>query len=169
MQIFKKIKAFFGNIFIPNYQYKDFILSISSDLSIGLRPSVNDILKLEKNKFKMIISLCAETDSDNAISKAYDLKIRTIRLPFEKDEIPLVRQMAVLCELIKNKNNSKIYLHCNEGLQRTAIGVACFRVYCQDWDYYKAIEEARYLGRINEKQEIFIAYFSQLAKEGKIE
>lgn len=118
---------------------------VTDNLYRGSAPNIEDVKKLHKLGVRKIISLDELAGlSIDRICK--DLGIEHIIIPL--DIFNPISLVYLLKYNLKNlfKKHGPVFIHCAQGKDRTGFLIALYRIKFQNWDYKKALNEARHLG-----------------------
>lgn len=118
---------------------------ISIDENLWYGPYLEDIMEFEAQGFDLIVSL--ETDYNNIVMNSYEeygLEMRNILC--NRFHAPNRDQVMIVMMLILSRKK-KTYLHCPEGIDRTAFMVAVYRMIEQGWSFKHAHAEFVSMGR----------------------
>lgn len=121
-------------------------IKINNNLFRGGKPSVKDVIDLQKNyNIKQIISL--DEIAGNEIKNICKfLNIKHIIIPINgTDLFPIVKLLSYdLNKLLID--NGPTFVHCQEGKDRTGMLIAMFKCKYMGYDYKQALNEAIKLG-----------------------
>ena len=76
--------------------------------------------------------------------------------------------MKQFLDFATNPKNEPCYVHCEAGVGRTGVAVACYRMAVQGWPPDQAIAEGRKYGLQLPGQIHFVEQFGAQLKSGKI-
>ena len=127
---------------IENYTYV-----VSARLLRGSRPSPEKLSDLyHHNGIRSTVNLCREMhQGDDSIIHAAGLsgKIRTFHIPIVDNGDPTMPQLIQFLEYLKDPDNVPVYVHCEQGVGRTGVMVACARMAFNGWNSDDAASEAK--------------------------
>ena len=98
---------------------------------------------LKKRGIKTLINLRTTDDYRKAAKAA---KLKYFHLPMHTSCRPPELLLKRFLEIVTNKENQPVYVHCHYGIHRTGTLVAVYRMEVEGWDARKALAEARYFG-----------------------
>jgi protein tyrosine phosphatase (PTP) superfamily phosphohydrolase (DUF442 family) len=113
----------------------------------GAQPNAEGLKYLSDNGFKTIISFrewhCEKLDPKLATMEA-------ISIPIEADifgsEPPTETQIKRFFEVIMDKGELPVFFHCMQGVDRTGVMAALYRIEIDGWTNKEAIEEMQAFG-----------------------
>ncbi len=130
---------------IKNYTYQ-----VSDRLIRGARPSPQKLTDLYlHNKVRSTINLCREMHhGDDPIVDAAGLggKLKSEHIPVTDNERPTYGQILQLFAFINDPDNVPAYIHCEQGIGRTSVMIACYRIAYNKWSTADTIAEAKAFG-----------------------
>ncbi len=143
---------------VTNYTY-----AASPRLVRGSRPSPQKLSDLfHHNRVKSTVNLCREMHhGDDEVVAAAGLtgRIRTLHIPIVDNGVPTPAQVVQFFEYLKDPDNLPAYVHCEQGVGRTGVMVACFRVGFNRWSPQDAKGEAQRFSNSMDMQLAFIEKF----------
>ena len=110
---------------------------VSDDLYRGAQPKEEGILELKKMGVKTIINL-RSNHSDRDIMKNSDISYKNIPMTAAD---PKIEDVITFLSIIKDSNNTPVFVHCRYGADRTGMMCAIYRIYVQGWKKENAIDE----------------------------
>lgn len=110
---------------------------ISSALYRGGQPLGNGFYKLKSLGIKTVVNLRV-VDTDFLHTESAGLI--HVHISF-KPHIPRDIDVIRFLQIMKNTDFSPVYLHCYHGSDRTGMMCAIYRIFFQQWDREKAIDE----------------------------
>jgi protein-tyrosine phosphatase len=129
---------------------------VSDTLRRGSMPSAADLETLQRKGFKSVVNLCLETNSDAINEAANGLTLNTLGLPVEDNRSPTVGHVVRFLDFIRAPKNQPAYVHCQAGVGRTGVFVACYRMAVEGVSPEKALKEATDHGLAMPNQKAFI-------------
>lgn len=116
---------------IPNFAFVD------GPLHRGGRPTIDGLLFLQDYNIDTVIDLC----SDDGTDLREFINHRYYNIPIEIDEIPSTSKISKFVGLVDRLNNKgrRIFVFCSNGMWRTGLMVACWRV-SQGMDVCEALK-----------------------------
>ncbi|KAI8355056.1 tyrosine phosphatase family-domain-containing protein [Mortierella sp. GBAus27b] len=139
--------------------------TVEPDVYRGAYPKPRNLRFLKRLKLRTVLSLIP--DAPDGVFQAFCTQhgIQSIHLPVDKvkDNVPLTYNRAVeALQIIINKENLPIYVHCLDGASVTGLVICCLRK-LQTWNVSSALGEfLRYLrgGVISSEESAFVEKFS---------
>jgi tyrosine-protein phosphatase SIW14 len=126
---------------LPNFH------SVSEKLYRGAQPRKGGIRKLAELGITTIINL--RDDDERAEAEAKEAKaegIRYFNVPFKRMGRPTDSQIEQVLKLINSPENGVVFVHCQQGQDRTGTVVAIYRIVHEGWTARDAIKEAEHYG-----------------------
>lgn len=121
---------------LPNFA------KVSDVLYRGAQPTKEGFAELKKLGVKTVINLRAR-HSDDKYMKGLGLKYFSIPIfAWHLDDGDAARFLNILMD----KDNQPVFVHCQHGSDRTGTMVAVYRVYAQKWDREAAMKELPVFG-----------------------
>ena len=124
---------------------------VSKDLWRGAQPTEHGFQNLKEAGVKTVISLRADHDDYDAISKLVDIISKPeeeppqyIRIPmhaWKPDEAELVLFMKVIDRVLKDPKRLPVFIHCQAGSDRSGYSIATYRIVNEGWPPHDAIQE----------------------------
>ncbi len=74
------------------------------------------------------------------------LGLRFLHKPFHPIGSPSLDNLKEVLEVILQKENHPVYIHCKRGNDRTGIVIAAYRIKIEGWSYEEAIKEMKLFG-----------------------
>ena len=135
---------------------------INKNLALGAQPSSLGLNFLSKKGFKYLLNLRSEFNYDDYITTNFRLKY----IPVKEYFSPTLEELNDGAEYINYviSKNSKIYVHCREGISRAACFVAAYLIKYKGLNYEKAISEIkkrRYFIKVLNNQIILLKEFEK--------
>ena len=102
-----------------------------------------DILSLKKLGVKTVINLRWGNIQKNRNEKKWCEKsgIKYIHVPMLPGKIPSKKDINKILAILGNINNGPIYIHCKQGVDRTGLVTAIYRVRHDKWPFNLAHDE----------------------------
>lgn len=136
---------------------------VSERLTRGSRPSPLKLRDLyEHNGIRSTINLCKEMHHGDlpALDEAgLVAKLKAEHIAIVDNECPTYPQVLRLFEFLSDEDNCPAYIHCEQGVGRTGLMTACYRIAFNSWSSDEALEEAGRFGCSMPDQEKFIGDF----------
>jgi tyrosine-protein phosphatase SIW14 len=120
---------------------------INDNFYRGGQPTESGIAELKKLGIKTIINL-RTTGADVAKEEnaAKNVGLNFINVPLNNWLKPKNSEVKNVLDLINDKNNQPIFLHCKRGSDRTGTIVAAYRISFENWTGDDAVKEAKTFG-----------------------
>jgi protein tyrosine/serine phosphatase len=126
---------------VPNFH------KVNEALYRGGQPKPSGITLLKTKGIKSILSLRGDdnkTKNEKAFAKSIGVLFYNIPLTvFQK---PTDEQVLQFLEIVLDRQNQPVYLHCDGGRDRTGAMIAFYRVVIDGWTIKNAYKESRELG-----------------------
>lgn len=132
------IRTFSEVIGIPILKYS----SITNFIALGAQPSKLGLKYLSLKRFKYILNVRSEFNYD--FSSLIN-KFKVLNIPVSEFTSPTIKELDDGAEFINLaiRNNSKIYVHCREGISRAACFVVAYLIKYKGFNLERAIGEVR--------------------------
>jgi len=103
--------------------------------------------KLKSLGIKSIVNLEEKGSGDsNEKRVAESLGIKMYYLPISLHIVPTEGQVLMFLEIVLASENQPVFIHCNNGRDRTGVMIAMYRVVVDGWTIKNAYDEATSLG-----------------------
>ena len=110
---------------------------VENQITRGGRPALSDI-----DGFKTIINIETKSKAVEAErSRAAQLGIQFVQSEMSAYRAPTDQQIQTIINLMKDKNNQPLFIHCLHGEDRTGLVVGLYRVYVDGWTPDAAYQE----------------------------
>lgn len=149
------------------YPVKAYQQKVSDGLTRGSRVDAKGVEQLKAQGFKAIVNLCAEQKDDEAPAKQNGMSY--LQLKIIDNTPPTEAQMKQFLDFVTAPENQPAYVHCEAGVGRTGVAVACYRMAAEGWSPDRAIAEAKKMGMAMPSQEAFLRKFGADLAAGAIE
>jgi tyrosine-protein phosphatase SIW14 len=144
---------------LPNFH------RVNENLYRGGQPKTGGLKKLAELGIKTIINLRGESDETLAEGReAKSMGMEYFNVPMSTAGRPTDEQVRRVIEIIEEKENAPVFVHCRRGSDRTGAIIAVYRIKQDGWTAERAIEEANShgLGFIQFRKRDYIKdYFEQ--------
>ena len=156
--------------FLSDYPVTPYTYQVSTLTSRGQRPDPAKLAELTLQQgCRATINLCAEMDEgDGPAIAAAGLtgKLRTTHVPITDMETPTIAQLTQILDLLSGPDAEPTYVHCEAGMGRTGVAIACYRTAALGWSTADALREAENFGCSVPKQQAFIQEFGEMLQAG---
>lgn len=135
----KKLGLGFG---LPLTRYTKWV-----DDGILMRGSEQDakgFAALKAQGVKTVVNLRLEDDSEKSVVQG--LGMQSVWLPAYDQGVPSRAEVSAFLKVVNDPTNQPVYVHCQQGVGRTGIMSACFRIAHDGYTPDQAIAEARQMG-----------------------
>lgn len=114
---------------------------VSDNIYRGDRPTPDDLKDLQNRGIKTILDLeYFYTDRYKISESKTNFKFLHVRMnPWDIDDADIVTALDILTD----KNNYPIYVHCQHGSDRTGVVIAMYRIIVQGWIKDDALAEMK--------------------------
>lgn len=119
----------------------DNFYKVTDGIYRGDRPTADDLIELQNLGVKTLLDLeYFHTDRYVVAESKTNFKFLHIRMnPWDIDDEDIVTALDILTD----KNNYPIYVHCKHGSDRTGVVIAMYRIVVQGWTKEEAITEMK--------------------------
>ncbi len=125
---------------IPNFR------QVTPQLYRGGKPNIQGWEKLKFLGIKTVINL-EETNKINSQELTLETTgIKVVRLPLNLYTVPSDEQIFLFLKIVLSAKNQPVFIHCNNGRDRTGVMIALYRVVFNGWTIKNAYDEAVSLG-----------------------
>ncbi len=143
--------------FLPGCVYSGYLKDPFSDipnlsrvnpqLYRGGEPKKTGWEKLKSLGIKSIVNLEEKGPGDsNEKLTAESLEIKVYYLPLSLYTVPSEEQVLMFLGIVLTPENQPVFIHCNNGRDRTGVMIAMYRVIVDGWTIKNAYGEATSLG-----------------------
>ena len=139
---------------------------VSDTVWRGSRPDASGIADLSRRGFKATVDLTAEGTGDAGLVGKYGMKSLNVKIV--DNTPPTEAQMVTYLNFVTNPANQPVYVHCEQGIGRTGIAIAVYRMAVEGWTPQRALDEANAHGLQIPDQQQFILKFGADLAAGKI-
>ena len=116
---------------------------ITPTLFRGAQPTDEGLRKLKEMNFDVVVDFRQTHASERKIVTS--LGMEYISIPWNCNH-PEDEDIAQLISVIRSHPGKKIFVHCLDGVDRTGISIAAFRMIEQGWDPVEARKEMTFFG-----------------------
>lgn len=110
----------------------------------GAQPTDTGFEELKKLSVEIVVNFRNERGEIEAERRTVErLGLRYVSIPWSASHNPTSQQVADFLELLRANPQSKIFVHCHKGADRTGAMVAAYRIAEQRWTPQQAIQEMR--------------------------
>ena len=147
------------------YPVKAYHFKVSETLTRGSRLDAQGLKDLAARGFKGVVNLCREYDDSAAVRAA---GLIPLHLAILDNTAPEEAQMKQFLDFAGEAAHQQCYVHCEAGMGRTGVAVACYRMGLQGWTVEDAIADGKKFGLQLENQLDFLHRFSADLQDGRI-
>ena len=147
------------------YPVKAYHFKVSETLTRGSRLDEQGLKDLAGHGFKGVVNLCKEYDDSDKVRAA---GLTPLHLGILDNTAPTVDQMKQFLDFAADPANEQCYVHCEAGMGRTGVAVACYRMGVQRWEIEGALEDGEKFGLQLANQIDFLRAFYAELHAGKI-
>jgi Tyrosine phosphatase family len=133
---------------IPNFG------EVTPTLYRGAQPSDSGLRKLKEMNFDIVVDF--RTGHASERQKVISLGMEYVTIPWNCDH-PQDKDIALFISLIRSHPGKKIFIHCLDGIDRTGMETAAFRMIEQGWSTRDARKEMELFGFSHYHRAICIA------------
>ena len=117
---------------------------VTPNLYRGAQPSDTGFQELKKLGVEIVVNFRNERGEIEAERRNVErLGLRYVSIPWSASHNPTSQQVADFLEVLQANPESKIFVHCHRGADRTGTMVAAYRIAEQRWTPPQAIQEMR--------------------------
>ena len=140
---------------------------LDAALTRGSRPDAAKLERLAQRGYKGTINLCREMKGGDAPFNE-QARLRTYHIEIVDGTAPELRQVEEVLSILSEQGNQPNYIHCEAGVGRTGVMVACYRMAIAGWSLSDAYEEAIHFGCAMPDQRRFIEDFKRSLDVGEL-
>jgi tyrosine-protein phosphatase SIW14 len=121
----------------------DNFAQVSPNIWRGAAPSDISLEDLAKHGVKTIVDLRMDGDGcEHEHVYVHRLGVQYVHIPM-KLQSPSSEQIVQFLNVVNNRNNLPVFIHCRQGADRTGVLVGIYRILVQGWSFDKVYEEMR--------------------------
>ena len=147
------------------YPVKAYHFKVSETLTRGSRLDAQGLKDLQAQGFKGVVNLCKEYDDSANVSAA---GLIPLHLAIIDNTVPQEAQMKQFLDFVGDAAHQPCYVHCEAGMGRTGVAVACYRMAVQGWTAEDAVADGKKYGLQLENQIDFLHRFHADLQDGRI-
>ena len=139
----------------------DGLHQVTPQLYRGPQPTAQGMQELAALGIRTVINL--RTDEDVDERRAKDTKLRCIWLPVSWNPLrpPDDADVVRFLRLVTDPKQQPVYVHCRQGVDRTGLMIAAYRLVIRDWERDDALREMRHFG-FHSRYAVFERYLRNL-------
>ena len=126
---------------LPNFHV------VNLGLYRGAQPKPGGIKRLAQLGIKTIVNL--RDDDERATAEGAEARVEGLRyfnLPLKRLGRPSDEQVEEVLSVIDTRRNQPVFVHCKQGVDRTGLVIACYRIVHDGWTSEQAKAEANSFG-----------------------
>ncbi len=117
---------------------------VTPNLYRGAQPTDRGFQELQRLGVEIVVNFRNERGKIEAERRSVErLGLRYVSIPWGASHNPTSQQVADFLELLYANPQSKVFVHCHKGADRTGVMVAAYRIVEQHWTPPQAIQEMR--------------------------
>jgi protein tyrosine phosphatase (PTP) superfamily phosphohydrolase (DUF442 family) len=120
--------------------------------------------KLKADGIRTVINLRRESNTEAPMVEALGMK--AIQIPMYDQSLPSPKEVQKFFSVVDDKANGPVYIHCEQGVGRTGLMVALYRIHHDGVSADTAISEAKTMGMSSESQFQYIRDFAAASARG---
>ena len=126
---------------LPNFH------QVNGQLYRGAQPKLGALQTLKQIGVRTIVNLRGEAQQTRAEGdEARKLGLRYYSVPLPEFSAPGDQEVKHVLDIINDKDNQPVFVHCRHGEDRTGTIIACYRISHDGWTAAQAKTEAEKLG-----------------------
>src|SRR5260221_5630844 len=143
------------------YPVKAYHFQVTPTLKRGSRLDDQGLKDLAAQGFKGVVNLCKEYDDSDKVKAA---GLTPLHLGIIDNTKPTEDQMKQFLDFACGAANQQTYVHCEAGMGRTGVAVACYRMAVEDWTIDEALADGKKFGlQLANQIEFLHAFYLHLA------
>lgn len=120
---------------------------VDANVYRGAQPTPEGLKNLAQLGIKTIVDLRHGKDHTDSEEKAAEaLGLKYVSVPMKGLDPPTDKQIASLLAVLNSSNQTPVFVHCRQGMDRTGAVIACYRIAHDHWTNDKALAEAKEYG-----------------------
>jgi protein tyrosine phosphatase (PTP) superfamily phosphohydrolase (DUF442 family) len=119
---------------------------------------------LQKQGIKTVINLKREDNSEAAIVEGLGMK--AVHIPMYDQSLPSPKEIQAFFDVVDAPGNQPAYVHCEQGVGRTGVMVALYRIHADGLSADAAIAEAKARGMNSQEQFDYLRSFAAAETRG---
>lgn len=116
--------------------------AVSTQLYRGAQPKDGGFAELKKLEIGIVVNLRHEPDQiarERSLVEQQGMQYVSIAWRGKQD--PTTGQVAQFLNLLRTNPDTKVFVHCERGAERTGVMVACYRISKEGWTADQALNE----------------------------
>jgi len=111
----------------------------------GGQPHDGDFMALAHLGIKTVINLVRDFDP-NEKAEVEKSGMKYVGIPMTTHQPPTAAEVAQFLQIVNDPKNQPVYVHCSEGIHRTGLMTAVYRMTQEAWTADQAYQEMKYFG-----------------------
>ncbi|MBX7220139.1 MAG: tyrosine-protein phosphatase [Blastocatellia bacterium] len=124
----------------------DNFYQVDKTLYRGAQPTKVGMVELKNLGIKTLVSLRSGTGDDLKRIGATGLTCLNVPVSWNPLRGPKDEAVVKFLQTVTDPANQPVFVHCRQGVDRTGVMMAAYRVVIQGWDKEEAIEEMQQVG-----------------------
>lgn len=122
------------------------LYKVSDTLYRGAQPSEEGIFELKKLGIKTLINLRTDSDEDAERLNGVELACESIPISWNPFRSPKDADVVKFLQMATDPSKQPVFVHCRQGVDRTGLMIAAYRIVIQGWNKDEALAEMKQIG-----------------------